>query len=128
MNIFGIIKIYIDNIVKNSYNAYKAFMLVLFLYFLVNEFTNYDIIIESSKDSNLYFGFPEPANPNLYGIIELHNFIMFFIVMIVFFTLITISEVLSNFSVQHLRGVEAYNKAKHIYNINIQHNTTLELF
>jgi heme/copper-type cytochrome/quinol oxidase subunit 2 len=128
MNIFGIIKIYIDNIVKNSYNAYKAFMLVLFLYFLVNEFTNYDIIIESSKDSNLYFGFPEPANPNLYGIIELHNFIMFFIVMIVFFTLITISEVLSNFSVQHLRGVEAYNKVKHIYNINIQHNTTLELF
>jgi heme/copper-type cytochrome/quinol oxidase subunit 2 len=128
MNIFGIIKIYIDNIVKNSYNAYKAFMVVLFLYFLVNEFTNYDIIIGSSQYSNLRFGFSEPANPSLYGIIELHNFIMFFIVMIVFFTLLTISEVLSNFSVQHLKGVEGYNKVKQIYNINIQHNTTLELF
>jgi hypothetical protein len=121
MDMFELIKKFINS--KNSYSAYKVLMSVLLLYFIVNEFINYDIIIESSKKSNLFFGFPEPANPSLYGIIELHNFIMFFIVMIVFFTFITISEVLSNFSVQHLRGVEAYNKAKDIYNINIQHNT-----
>jgi hypothetical protein len=127
MRVFDIIKTLIQSYNKN-YSPYMLFMLALSIYFLIHELTNYNHIIESSNDNNLYFGFPEPANPSLYGIIELHNFIMFFIVMIVFFTLITISEVLSNFSLQHLRGVEAYNKAKQMYNISIYHNTRLELF
>lgn len=79
---------------KSRLNKFIIFgFFTLFYIFLVRS----DIISFGSASSDYQINFPDPATPIMYGIIELHNYIFFFLVIILAFVVTLLFNTLNSF-------------------------------
>ena len=70
--------------------------------------------------------FQKPASPIMYGIIELHDFIMVYLVFIVFFVTFMLSIILKESTISESNEVTKFYKVRSLYNVNFNHHTILE--
>lgn len=73
------------------------------------------------------FGFQYPATKIMSGIIHLHHFIMFIVVIILFFVFTLIFLVLQHFTFNNELNFKDFLKLKDINNVNISHGSLLEI-
>jgi len=73
------------------------------------------------------FGFQYPASKIMNGIINLHHFMMFFIVIILFFVFSLIFLIFQFFTFNNNLTFNDFLKLKDINNVNISHGSTLEI-
>ena len=93
------------------------------------DFLNY-LIDFSFLDTNFYLkNFQFPATSLMYGLVTLHNHIMFILIFIVFFVFNLIIEINYYFTLQKKFLFFDINikKALKIYNINFRHDALLEI-
>lgn len=74
-------------------------------------------------------GFQDPASPLMHGLINLHHFIMFFLIIIVFFVFIMMYFILTTFTVHlDVKGiVEDFFIVKDLAQSNFTHHTAIEV-
>jgi heme/copper-type cytochrome/quinol oxidase subunit 2 len=73
------------------------------------------------------FGFQYPASKIMDGIINLHHFLMFFIVIILFFVFTLIFLIFQHFTFNNELNFKDFLKLKDINNVNISHGSILEI-
>jgi heme/copper-type cytochrome/quinol oxidase subunit 2 len=73
------------------------------------------------------FGFQHSASRIMDGIINLHHFIMFFIVIILFFVFSLLFLILQHFTFNNELNYKDFLKLKDINNVNISHGSILEI-
>lgn len=73
------------------------------------------------------FGFQYPASKIMCGIINLHHFIMFFIIIILFFVFTLIFLIFQYFTLNNELNFKDFLKLKNINNVNISHGPLLEI-
>lgn len=73
------------------------------------------------------FGFQYPASKIMDGIINLHHFLMFFIVIILFFVFSLIFLIFQHFTFNNELNFKDFLKLKDINNVNISHGSILEI-
>jgi heme/copper-type cytochrome/quinol oxidase subunit 2 len=72
-------------------------------------------------------GFQDPASPIMFGIIQLHHHIMFFLVIILIFVIYMLYFILKSFSISEKNDIEKFIDIKNLYNIRLNHNSILEI-
>jgi hypothetical protein len=72
-------------------------------------------------------GFQDPASPLMFGLINLHHYIMFFLVMVIFFVFIMIYFIMTSFTIYGKSSVQSFLKIKKLYNVDLTHNTSIEV-
>lgn len=72
-------------------------------------------------------GFQDPASPLMSGLINLHHYIMFFLVIVVFFVFMMIYFVLVSFTIYGKSSVQNFLKIKKLYDVDLFHNTSIEV-
>ena len=77
-----------------------------------------------TEDWSLYF--IKPASPIMYGIIDLHDFIMVYLVFIVFFVTFMLFIILKESTISECKEIRKFYKVKAIYNVKFNHHTQLE--
>jgi len=68
----------------------------------------------------------KPASPIMYGIMELHDFIMVYLVFIVFFVTFMLTIILKESTITEDNELEKFYKVRSLYNVNFNHHTNLE--
>jgi len=101
--------------------------MINFYYYILNFINN--IIFESVLDRAFpgQLGFQYPASKIMNGIINLHHFMMFFIVIILVFVFSLIFLILQYFTFNNNLTFDDFLKLKDINNVNISHGSTLEI-
>jgi len=72
-------------------------------------------------------GFQDPASPLMFGLINLHHYIMFFLIVVVFFVFLMLYFILTSFTIYKKNDVKNFLDIKNLYNIKISHNTIIEI-
>lgn len=88
------------------------------------------IIISSSYLDNAFprqFGFQNPGTKIMEGIINLHHYMMFFIIIILVFVFSLIFLILQLFSFNNQLTIKDFLRLKNINNVNISHCSSLEI-
>lgn len=80
--------------------------------------------INHAEDWGIYF--LKPASPIMYGIVELHDFIMIYLVFIVFFVTFMLSIILKESTITESNDLKKFYKVRSLYNVKFNHHTTLE--
>jgi len=70
--------------------------------------------------------FVKPASPIMYGIMELHDFIMVYLVFIVFFVTFMLTIILKESTISESNELNKFFKVRSLYNVNFNHHTILE--
>lgn len=70
--------------------------------------------------------FSKPASPIMYGIMELHDFIMVYLVFIVFFVTFMLTIILKESTISEDDELNKFYKVRSLYNVNFNHHTALE--
>ena len=106
----------------------EAIRLVIDLHDFHNPLTNLILDSRSSdfKTENWSLYFIKPASPIMYGIIDLHDFIMVYLVFIVFFVTFMLFIILKESTISEFNEIQKFNKIKSIYNVKFNHHTQLE--
>lgn len=88
------------------------------------------IIVGNNPDVNHYKDwavyFMKPVSPIMYGIMELHDFIMVYLVFIVFFVTFMLTIILKESTISETNELEKFYKVRALYNVQFNHHTTLE--
>ena len=77
-----------------------------------------------SDDWSLYF--MKPASPIMYGIIDLHDFIMVYLVFIVFFVTFMLFVILKESTISESDEFQKFLRVRSLYNVKFNHHTKLE--
>nr|QFQ52402.1 cytochrome oxidase subunit 2 [Paramoeba aparasomata] len=85
---------------------------------------NGDFHTFKSTDWSMYF--IKPASPIMYGIIDLHDFIMVYLVFIVFFVTFMLLIILKESTISESCEFNKFNRVKSLYNVKFNHHTQLE--
>ena len=85
---------------------------------------NGEFQIFNSTNWSMYF--IKPASPIMYGIIDLHDFIMVYLVFIVFFVTFMLLIILKESTINESCEFEKFTKVKSLYNVKFNHHTQLE--
>lgn len=87
-------------------------------------------LIIGDQSPNLYSDwtiyFMKPASPIMYGIVELHDFIMVYLVFIVLFVVLMLFFILKESTIFEYNEIQKYLKVKALYNIKFNHHSYLE--
>lgn len=86
--------------------------------------TGQEHTINYYKDWSVYF--MKPVSPIMYGIMELHDFIMVYLTFIVFFVTFMLIIILKESTIKEVKEIEKFYKVKALYNVKFNHHTTLE--
>ena len=70
--------------------------------------------------------FMKPASPIMYGIMELHDFIMVYLVFIVFFVTFMLTIILKESTITEDNELNKFYKVRSLYNVKFNHHTLLE--
>lgn len=70
--------------------------------------------------------FVKPASPIMYGIMELHDFIMVYLVFIVFFVTFMLTIILKESTINEDNELNKFYKVRALYNVKFNHHTILE--
>jgi heme/copper-type cytochrome/quinol oxidase subunit 2 len=92
--------------------------------FLVNFFFNFSSLDHAFPGQ---YGFQYPASKAMHGIINFHHHIMFYIVIIIFFVFTLFALILEKFSIYSYSQVSNYLRIKKLYNVDLSHNSTIEI-
>lgn len=80
--------------------------------------------VNHAKDWSVYF--LKPASPIMYGIVELHDFIMVYLVFIVFFVTFMLGIILKESTISEDNELNKFYKVRSLYNVKFDHHTQLE--
>ena len=72
-------------------------------------------------------GFQDPASPLMSGLINLHHYIMFFLVIVLFFVFTMMYFVLTSFTVNNKNSIQNFLRIKSLYSVDLSHNTAIEV-
>ena len=70
--------------------------------------------------------FMKPVSPIMYGIMELHDFIMVYLTFIVFFVTFMLTIILKESTITEDNELEKFYKVRSLYNVKFNHHTSLE--
>ena len=68
----------------------------------------------------------KPASPIMYGIIDLHDFIMVYLVFIVFFVTFMLFVILKESTISESDEFQKFLRVRSLYNVKFNHHTKLE--
>jgi heme/copper-type cytochrome/quinol oxidase subunit 2 len=117
------------NFLNNYYNRFHSFRFSIDLHDHTNILTKL-IVGEKPSDSpwdsawDVYF--LKPASPLMYGLIDLHNFIMVYLVFIVFFVIFMLTIILNESTIVLNNEIKKFFQIKRLYNVRFDHHTVLE--
>jgi len=80
--------------------------------------------INHAQDWGVYF--LKPSSPIMYGIVELHDFIMVYLVFIVFFVTFMLGIILKDSTISEGSELTKFKKVRSLYNVKFDHHTNLE--
>lgn len=72
-------------------------------------------------------GFQDPASPLMFGLINLHHYIMFFLVIIIFFVFTMLYFILTSFTINSKNSIQNFLRIKKLYSVDLSHNTAIEV-
>jgi len=72
-------------------------------------------------------GFQDPASPLMSGLINLHHYIMFFLVIVLFFVFTMMYFILTSFTVNNKNSIQNFLRIKSLYSVDLSHNTAIEV-
>lgn len=91
---------------------------------LTNLILTKDFSTFSANNWDVYF--QKPASPIMYGIIDLHDFIMVYLVFIVFFVTFMLLIILKESTISEHDSFNKFKRVKSLYNVEFSHHTLLE--
>jgi heme/copper-type cytochrome/quinol oxidase subunit 2 len=72
-------------------------------------------------------GFQDPASPLMLGLINLHHYIMFFLIIILFFVFTMLYFILTSFTINNKNSIQNFLRIKNLYSVDLSHNTAIEV-